>query len=140
MTTPQQRGRTNKARGSAFERECAAIFGLKRTPLSGASGGGDLTAPAGSLWGDFSWECKRMKKLPVKFANAIRQAELDVGIGGTRIPAVLTREDHGTVYMIVPAEKLRAWVEAVAEVGGGAHIKALLRDLDRIARELKEAV
>jgi hypothetical protein len=107
----------SKAKGSAFEREVAREFGLKRTPGSGAMGGGDLTAPTDSIWGGFSWEAKRLKALPKFFGHALDQAQSDIAIGDPRIPIVATREDGGRMVLVCYAHDLRLWAEALAEVG-----------------------
>ena len=128
---------TSKAKGSRFEREVARSLGAKRTPLSGATGGGDITMPTGSIWADWSMELKRRARLPAFVTAALRQAATDNRIGDRRKPAVVMREDHGPAIFVCYLEDLRPWVEALAEVGRAGRVHDLGRQLEAIAHELR---
>jgi hypothetical protein len=134
------KGSSAKAKGSQFERELAQLMGGKRTPLSGANGGGDLTFPSGSIWADWSHEAKRRACLPILITNAMRQAELDIGIGGRRKPMVHLRPDRGRSITCCYTDDLVTWAQALAEVGSMAHLRSLLRDLERATGALKTAL
>jgi hypothetical protein len=134
------RGRSAKLKGSSFEREIALELGGKRTPLSGASGGGDITLPPDSPWHAFSWEAKRRERLPVLLTGALAQAELDIAIGDPRRPAAAFREDHGRTIVAFYLDDIRRMVEALTDVGGGSRIRELARELERVAQELRSAV
>lgn len=133
------RGRSAKAKGSAFERELARELGGKRTPLSGAGGGGDVTLPVDSVWSQWSWEAKRRAELPVFLTKPLQQAASDLAIGDPRRPAVAFREDNGRTIVAFYLDDLRPWVEAIAELGAGAKIRTLARDLERLALEIRRA-
>lgn len=134
------RGRSAKAKGTRYERELALELGGKRTPLSGASGGGDITLPADSLWRAFSWEAKRRAALPIFLTKPLEQAAADIAIGDPRKPAVAFRADHSRTIVAFYLDDLRPLVEALTEVGGGARIRVVARDLERLAEELRRAV
>lgn len=126
-----------KRKGSAFEREVSRSLGGKRTPLSGADGGGDVSLPTGSIWADWSWELKRRAKLPVFVVEALRQAATDIRIGDRRKPAVVMREDHAPAIFVCYLDDLVPWVEAIAEVGRAGRVRDLGRQLEAIAHELR---
>lgn len=130
----------SKAKGTRYERELALELGGKRTPLSGAGGGGDITLPSDSIWRAFSWEAKRRAALPVFLTKPLEQAASDVAIGDPRKPAVAFRGDHGRTIVAFYLDDLKPLVEALTEVGGGARIRVVARDLERLAEELRKAV
>jgi hypothetical protein len=127
----------SKAKGSRFEREIARTLRAKRTPLSGASGGGDVSFPTDSIWADWSMELKRRAKLPAFVTAALRQAAGDIRIGDRRKPAVVMREDGGPAIFVCYLDDLRPWVEALAEVGRAGRVHDLGRQLEAIAHELR---
>jgi hypothetical protein len=127
----------SSAKGRAFEREFAAELGGKRTPGSGRSGGGDVSLPAGSLWGDWSWELKRRARLPAIVSEALEQASGDIAVGDRRRPAVAVREDHGRTIVAFYWDDLRAWVEALAEVGRAGEVRRLAAQIESAAREIR---
>lgn len=129
----------SKRKGSAFERELALELGGKRTPLSGSAGGGDITLPAESVWIAWAWEAKRRAELPRFLTGVLEQAASDIAIGDPRKPAAAFRADHGRTIVAFYLDDLRPWVEAIAELGAGARIRTIARDLDRIAAELRRA-
>jgi len=110
-------GRSSKLKGSTFERELALALGGKRTPLSGASGGGDITLQPDNVWHAWSWEAKRRATLPKMITDALAQAEHDVAIGDQRRPALAMREDHGRTIAVFYLEDLTRWIEAITELG-----------------------
>ena len=129
----------SSAKGRGFERELALELGGKRTPLSGRRGGGDITLPSDSVWQAWSWEAKRRAELPRFLTAVLDQAESDIAIGDPRRPAAAFRADHGRTIVAFYLSDLRPWVEALAELGGGAKVRSLARDLERLAGELKRA-
>lgn len=130
---------TAKRKGSAFERELAAILGGKRTPLSGAVGGGDITLPSDSIWRAWSWEAKRRARLPAFIVAALEQAEHDLAIADPRKPAAAFREDGGRIIVAFYLDDLLPWIEAIAEIGRGGHVRRLASDLEKLAQELRRA-
>jgi hypothetical protein len=128
----------SRPKGGRFEREFAhTIGGAKRTPLSGASGGGDISFEAGALWGDWSWELKRRQKLPVSITDAMYQAAGDIALGDRRRPAAAMREDGGKTIVLFYWHDLQPWVEAIAEVGRAGRVRDLGKQLEAIAHELR---
>lgn len=134
------RGRSAKAKGSGFERELALALGGKRTPLSGGSGGGDVTLPSDSVWRAWSWEAKRRAKLPVLITAAMQQAESDIAVGDPRRPAVAMREDNGRTIVAFYLEDLTAWVDALSELGNGPRVRRIAQQIEQAARDLHAAV
>jgi hypothetical protein len=132
-------GSAAKVKGSAFERELALMLGGKRTPLSGASGGGDISLPSDSPWRWWSWEAKRRANLPAFIVAALMQAETDVAIGDPRKPAAAFREDGGRVIVAFYLADLIPWIEALVDVGTGGRIRRLASELETIALELRKA-
>lgn len=127
--------------GSRFERKFArSIKGGKRTPRSGADGGGDTTFEAGSLWSDWSFELKRRATLPKSLTGWLDQAESDIRIGDRRRPAIAVQEEGGRTIVAFYWTDLQTWVEALAEVGNAAHLRSLVRQLEHQIREVKEAI
>jgi hypothetical protein len=126
-----------RPKGRAFEREFAATAGGKRTPLSGATGGGDVSFASGSLWADWSWELKRRSKLPALIVGAMLQAAGDIALGDRRMPAVAMREDNGRTIVVFYWDDLRNWVESIAQVGRAGRVRELGKELERIAFELR---
>ena len=134
----------SKAKGSHGEREAALLFGegSKRAPLSGALGGmGDLVFPPGSIWRDWVVEVKRRKAIGgVAVKDALHQAEASIGIGGKRRPMVLMREDHGPWYAFMYAEDIINWCKALNEMGNTGKIKALIRQMEALLRQMGEGL
>lgn len=130
---------TSKRKGTEGEREVAALLGAKRTPLSGAGGGNDLTLvpPPWDVWGI---EVKRRREPVMFLMHALDQAEAALGIGSQRRPAVLHRGDRSPWLFTARLEDVRTWVEALAEMGNGAKVRSHVRELERCLRALKEAV
>lgn len=131
-------GIDGKAKGRAFERELASALGGKRTPRSGASGGGDITLPTGSIWQDWSWEAKRRAVAPAILTGAFRQAESDLRIGDRRRPAVAFREDHGRAIVAFYLDDLVPWAESLAEVGNAGRVRRIAEQIEEAARELRK--
>jgi hypothetical protein len=130
----------SKRKGSGFERELASILGGKRTPLSGAVGGGDITLPSDSIWRAWSWEAKRRARLPAFIVAALSQAENDLAIGDPRHPAAAFREDGGRIIVAFYLDDLMPWIAAISEVAGGARVRRMAQELEKIAQELRRAV
>ena len=126
-----------KAKGSRLERDVASVLGGKRTPLSGGSGGGDVSLPTGSIWSDWSWECKQRAALPALITGAMLQANADIRVGDRRRPAVIIREDRGQALFVAHLSDVVTWAEALAEVGNASKVRDLGRQLEGIARELR---
>lgn len=133
-------GSASKRKGSGFERELASILGGKRTPLSGAVGGGDITLPTDSIWRAFSWEAKRRARLPAFIVAALEQAENDLAIGDPRKPAAAFREDGGRIIVAFYLDDLLPFVAAISEVAGGSTVRRMAQQLESIALELRKAV
>jgi hypothetical protein len=119
----------------------AGVLGGKRTPLSGAVGGGDISLPDDSIFADWSWEAKRRQRLPSLLMDALAQASADIGIGDPRRPAVVMREDRGPAIFICRLDDFVAWALALAEMGNGARVRELIRqmrrDLDTLERSVR---
>jgi hypothetical protein len=124
-----------KAKGTAGEREIAAIFGGHRMLLSGAAGGGDVT-DCDPPYDGLMWEVKRRAKLPAIVTAPLAQAAF-AARGLNYFPAVAYREDRGRWAVAMYAEDFRAFVDAAYEVGQGAKLRALSRQLHTIADEMK---
>ena len=133
-------GRASKIKGSAFERELAGELGGKRTPLSGGTGGGDVTLPTESVWRAWSWEAKRRARLPVLITDALEQAASDIAVGDPRRPAVALREDRGRTIVVFYLDDLRPWVEALLEVGHRQRVRRLADQIEGAVRELRRVV
>lgn len=134
------RGRSAKLKGSRFERELALELGGRRTPLSGAAGGGDVSLPDGSLWHAWSWEAKRRATLPVLLTAALEQAAADIAIGDPRRPAAAFRADNGRTIVAFYLDDLRPWAEALAEVGHRQRVRRLADQIEGAVRELRRVV
>lgn len=127
-----------KAKGSRFEREIAALFGGKRNVLSGAAGGGDITAMSPPYDG-LMFECKARAKLP-----AIATAPLAQAAAAARhlpqYPAVAYKEDGGRAVIAMYAEDFRGFVDAVAEIGNGNRVRTLMRQARVALQAAEEAI
>jgi hypothetical protein len=127
----------SKAKGRTAERYVATKLGGKRTPLSGGTGGGDVTLPVGNLWADWSVEVKARASLPALITRAFAQAESDIRIGDRRKPLVILKADRSPALAVFRLDDVVAWVEALAQVGRASRVRDLGRELERIAFELK---
>jgi len=130
----------SRPKGSAYEREVALAIGGRRTPLSGAVGGGDISLPEGSIFADWSWEAKRRSRLPALVMDALAQAESDIAIGDPRRPAVVMREDRGRSIFVCHLDDFVTWAEALAEIGNGAKVRELVRQMRRDLEQLERSV
>jgi hypothetical protein len=126
-----------KAKGTRLEHHVASVTGGKRTPLSGSAGGGDITHPTGTIWHDWSWECKQRKTLPALITGAMAQAQFDIPLGDRRKPAVVIREDRGRALFVAYLDDVVPWAEALAETGQGVKVRQLAKQLLGIAEELR---
>ena len=126
----------SKRKGSEFERQMAAQFGGKRTPLSGGAGGNDLIFDGG-IWNDWGFELKRRARLPAMVVAALSQAALALPLGSPKRPAVLMKEDRGRPIFIAYADDVLQWCEALAEIGESHRLKPLARELRAIAAQLE---
>lgn len=126
--------------GKRFEQRFAQSAGGKRTPRSGAVGGGDVSFAPGELWRDFSWELKHRASLPKLIVGAMDQAESDLAIGDRRRPAVALEEEGGRTLVCFRWMDLAPWVEALNEVGNASRLKSIVRQIDRDLTELKGAI
>ena len=126
-----------KAKGSRFEREVAGRLGGKRTPLSGGSGGNDVTIPSGSIWADWGIECKARGKLSwTVIWQALGQAAM--AKRQNQKPAAVVKEDRGPAYFVCYLDDLVRWAEALSQVGEGHKIKGYVRNIERVLEEMKE--
>ena len=130
-------GAASKRKGSRVEREVAAVLGGKRTPLSGATGGGDVTLPPDSIWNSWSIEVKARKGLPKMVTDAMAQAQADIALADPRKPMVVLREDRGRMLAVVDLRDLAIWAEALAEVGHGFRLREMAAQLEAIARAIR---
>jgi hypothetical protein len=114
-------------------------MGGKRSPLSGAVGGGDIWFPADSLWNDWLVEAKSRARLPAYFTLAMKQAELECR-GTSKRPAIILKEDRGNIMFCAYLNDFVQWAQALSEVGQGAQIKSTVRQirhqLDDLERRL----
>ena len=130
-------GAASKRKGSRVEREVAAVLGGKRTPLSGATGGGDVTLPPGSIWNDWSIEVKARKALPKLVTDAMAQARMDIALADPRKPMVVLKADRGQMLAVVDLRDLAMWAEALAEVGHGFRLREYAGQLEAVARGIR---
>jgi hypothetical protein len=121
-----KRGRASRAKGGRGEREAAAALGdvlgrpFRRAVGQSRSGadapdvepdGWSVGGPSGAPW----VEVKRGRST---ITAAVRQA---VAACGSRLPVVLTRQDHGewlVTVRLADLGRLWAWLDAVLEPGG----------------------
>lgn len=129
-----------RPKGSKFEREVARRLGpgARRTPLSGSAGGNDITLDPDHVMADWGLELKRRKTLPVSVMSWLAQAEYALPVGSGRRPAVVMRQDHARAIFCCYFEDLLTWAQALSEMGGGARVRALSRQLRSIATELEK--
>lgn len=120
---PAPKAKSNKARGSRFERRVASRLGGTRMVLSGAVGGGDIVLPGWSV------ECKKRIKLPALIKNAMSQAEQDISIGDSRRPLVVIGEDRTEPYAVLYLKDLVRILEE-----SGPENSAKIRDAARKAK------
>ena len=132
-------GSSSKDKGSRLERDAARVLGGKRMVLSGAVGGGDIALPSGSIFNDWSWEAKSRARLPAYFTLAMKQAEFECR-GTPKKPAIILKEDRGTIMFCAYLDDFVQWSQALAEVGQGAQMKSVIRQirhqLDDLERRL----
>ncbi len=126
-----------KAKGSRLERESAAMIGGKRSPLSGAVGGGDIWLPSDSIFADWSWEAKARAKLPAYFTAAMSQAEIECR-GTNKRPAIIMKEDRGVIMFASRLDDFVQWSKALSEVGQGSSIRATINQAQRLLDQAKE--
>lgn len=133
-------GRANRRRGAEIEREVAHLMGGKRNVMSGGSvlGGGDLVFPADSVFHDWLWEVKARKLVPEIIKLALEQARLE-STGTLKKPAAVIRAENSKPVVVFYLEDFVPWIEALTEMGQGARIKTLVRDMRRIMDELIRA-
>lgn len=130
---------SSKRKGSNYEREVARTIGAKRTPLSGADGGNDLTFEQDHIWADWGVELKRRKMLPASILSWLAQAEYALPIGSQKQPAVVMRQDHGRSIFVAYLDDVIAWSSALAETGQGQKARAIARQL-RVAADALEKI
>lgn len=134
-------GKAERDKGAAFEREIARLLGGKRSPFSGAIGGGDIWG--GKLAQHFVLELKKGKQVPVFFRNALQQAQKDVPYGSGKKPMVIA-SNHGDgtddAYVVL---KLHDFLDFVESYSGDPdadmirEVLAALRDeIDRFEEAL----
>lgn len=130
MTDPRRKGRRAEYR-------IAAALGGKRTPLSGAVGGGDITLPAGNIWADWQVEVKaRARPSWSDVQRALAQAEV-AAQGTRRRPLAVVVPDRSPAVVCARLDDLRPWAEALAELGQGHRLRRLAGELRRLADELE---
>lgn len=123
------RGRRNKGRRG--ELAVAKALGGKRTPLSGASGGGDVTVDGWSV------EVKCRATLPALIRDALSQAEADIGIGDARRPLVVLKADRQeALYVLREADFLR--LQNKGNTDNGWRIRQLARQVRTLAHQISE--
>jgi hypothetical protein len=127
-------------KGSRAERRVAGALGGRRSPLSGAVGGGDVWIPQASHWADWSVEVKARKRPSWSTVReALDQAEV-AARGSRRRPLAVIVPDRAAPIACMRLEDLRAWADALAEIGTGSRLRALLRQARRVLDEIEEAL
>lgn len=133
------RGRSAKAKGSAFERKIAGVLGGRRAPLSGAVGGGDVWG--GELSDHFTLELKKRAKLPVLITAALKQASQDAGYGTVLKPAVICEEDHGQPIICFWLEDFLSVFRGLQELPERSNLRNAIRkakaELDFIEQTIR---
>lgn len=132
MTTPQ----SARAKGRKLERDAAAVFGGKRTPLSGAAGGNDVTLPTASIFGELAIETKARKRMSWTVIDQAFDQARAASKGGNKIPAVVTKEDGGKPMIHLDLAEFVQWSTALAEMGNGYAAKRVLAQIRRGVDEL----
>jgi hypothetical protein len=122
--------RSAKAKGTRLEHKAAKSLGGKRTPLSGAVGGGDISGTR------FSVECKARATIPALIKNAFGQAERDINVGDTRTPLVIVQEDRGKAIACV---YLDDFVKLLND-GGSENAWEVKQNLRAIAKLAKDTL
>lgn len=132
MTTPA----SAKAKGRKLERDAAAVLGGKRTPLSGATGGNDVTLPSASIFGELAIETKARKRMSWTVIDQAMSQARSASRGGNKIPAVVTKEDGGKPMIHLDLAEFVQWATALSEMGNGYAAKRLLTQIRRGIDEL----
>lgn len=122
--------RSAKAKGTRLERRVARRMGGTRTPLSGATGGGDISGTR------FSVECKARASIPALITQAFAQAERDIAVGDTRPPLVVLQADRGKPVACLYLDDLMG----IIEEGGTENAWKVKEKLRSAMKLLKEAV
>jgi hypothetical protein len=123
--------RSAKAKGSRLERDVAKALGGKRTPLSGAVGGGDVIAEG------FSIECKARAEIPALLRNAFQQADKDIVTGDTRRSLVVIKADRAEpIYCVRESTFLELLNAKAGENMFG--IRELFRAIQKLAVQGEE--
>lgn len=126
--------------GRRKEQEVAKLMGGRRNVMSGGSvmGGGDLVFASDDPFNDWSWEVKARKLLPEIVKLALRQAEAE---GGARKrPAAVICPDGVAIERAVVYFYLGdfvTWARALAEVGSGWKLKAIVRQMQAQLKEME---
>ncbi len=126
-----------RAKGRRGELEVARIVGGKRTPLSGADGGNDISFVAPAVMDAWGIEVKRRKRLWTELLSWLAQAEYALPIGSMRKPAVAAREDRGRWLFVAYLEDVVTWAEALADDGKATRRKAIAHQLRALAAEVE---
>ena len=136
MPTPKPS--SARRRGAKLERKVAQQMGGRRTPLSGAVGGGDITVPSDSCWADWSIECKlRRRPSWTDVRRALEQADTRTG----KCPLAVIGQVGGDTYAVCRLSDLVGWVDALMGAGlRGAELRAKVHELRRLLDELEEVV
>lgn len=138
------RGRSNRARGAAKEREIAQILGGKRNVMSGGSplGGGDIAfdAKVPNIFADFIWEVKYRAKQPEWLRKSLLQAAAEGGIGHRKHPAAVLCAPQQRTIVAFYLQDFVDWSRALAEVGQGSHLRSVIRQIRRQLDELERGL
>lgn len=128
--------RSAREKGRRAERRVAAALGGKRTPLSGAAGGSDVTLPPGAIWADWQVEVKARARVSwTTVREALDQAE-HAAQGTRRRPLAVVVPDRERPVACMRLDDLIVWAEALAEIGRGWEVR---RCLQQARRALDEA-
>lgn len=124
-----------RQKGRRLELAAARALGAKRTPLSGAAGGSDVTD------GRFSIECKARSRLPALIEKAFGQAVGDIAFGDPRVPLVILKADRQEpIYCVRESVFLNLLAESESGPTGIYQLREKLRSALKLIREVEEGL
>ena len=121
-----------REKGRRAERKAATLLGSKRTPLSGAVGGGDVMRAG--LAERFSVEVKARTSFSVQ--SYLEQAKSDIVGGDNRKPLALLYPDRQRPMAVLFADDLVALLENEGPESA-FKIRELARKLEALAKEIR---
>lgn len=129
---PRIKPSSARAKGRRAEHKAAKLLGSKRTPLSGAAGGGDVVRHG--IADRFSVEVKARPSFSVQ--KYLEQAMSDISGGDTRKPLAVLVPDRQRAIFCLYAED---FIDLLSDEGptSAYKIREIARKVETLAKEIE---